>query len=329
LGIRQGARPVCLGVVSRKLLASEIAGHLDHEHQLVLVGGGSASVSQGQGFSAQQSNANVALIGQQLATQNGLKVGSTFQLQGATIRVLGIYSSQTLFGDNGIYLPLATAQRLFQVPDQISLLTAQVDSADNVNGVATAIRSTLGTNTVDVTSSTDVFDRISGSLTSAQHSSRLALIAALVASVAVILFATALVTRQRVREIGILKAVGAAGWQVGLQFGVETLVVAVVAALVGALVTFPTAQTVANDLISSAEAAGPTFGGPVGGSGATRAGFRVGAAAGRALGAVHVAVTPTVFLYAAGLALGLALLASIVPAWRVSQVRPAEVLRYE
>jgi ABC-type lipoprotein release transport system permease subunit len=40
-------------------------------------------------------------------------------------------------------------------------------------------------------------------------------------------------------------------------------------------------------------------------------------------------VTPAVFVYAVAIALVLALLASAAPAWRVSNVRPAEVLRYE
>jgi putative ABC transport system permease protein len=289
---------------------------------LQLVGGGTATISQGRGFTAADADANVALIGQQLAEQNGLEVGSTFELQGATIEVAGIYSSETFFGDNGIYLPLTTAQRLFDQAGKLSSITAQVDDAENVDTVAESIRTDIGTDVVDVTTSTDQYDQISGSLTSAKRSSRIALIAALVASVAVILFATALVTRQRVREIGILKAVGAGGWHVGLQFGVETLVVAVVAAAVGALVTFPTAQAVANGLVSTAS--DPTLPGS-GGGGMVIVGGRGGAIGGN----VEVAVTPAIFLYAVALALVLALFASAVPAWRVSRVRPAEVLRYE
>ena len=150
---------------------------------------------------------------------------------------------------------------------------------------------------------------------------RIALITALLASAGIILFATVLATRQRIREIGILKAVGASGFQVGGQFAVETLVVALVAGLVGALITFPTAQSVANGLVS---AAGSTNGGGFGGRGRGIVG-----AATNTLNRVNVAVTPAVFVYAVILALVLALLASAAPAWRVSKVRPAEVLRYE
>jgi len=288
---------------------------------LTLVAGGTATVSSGSGFTGADANADVAILGQRLADANNLKVGSTFQLQSTAITVVGIFSSQSLFGDNTIYLPLKSAQRLFGTGDQVSAATMQVDSAENVAAVAAAIGASLGSDNVDVTTSTDQFDRIAGSLQSAQRASRIALVTALLASAGIILFATVLVTRQRIREIGILKAVGASGMQVGLQFGVETLAVALIAAAVGAAVTFPTAQSVANGLVSAS--------GSSGGRGGGRGGAAIGGAAANALDKVSVAVTPAVFLYAVGIALVLALLASAVPAWRVSKVRPAEVLRYE
>jgi putative ABC transport system permease protein len=294
---------------------------------LELMGGGTAEVSQGRGFSDDDRDANVAIVGQSLAENNDLVVGSTFELQGETIEVVGLFSSETFFGDNSIFLPIGTTQRIFDHAGEVSEATAQVDSAENVNLVADSIRDTLGEDKVDVTTSEDQYDAISGSLESARSSSRIALIAALIASVAVILFATVLVTRQRVREIGILKAVGASGWHVGLQFGVETLVVALVAAIVGAALTFPAAQAVANGLVSSNNGGpGPnrTAGGPSGGGAVF-----IGSAAGRAADAIDVAVTPAIFVYAVILAAALALVASCVPAWRVSQVRPAEVLRFE
>ena len=95
----------------------------------------------------------------------------------------------------------------------------------------------------------------------------------------------------------------------------------VTAAVIAALVTFPAAQRVANALVSQ-----PT--GPEGGP----RGFGVALgpnAAGGLLGNVDVAVSPQVFLYALALAVGLAILASVVPAWYAARVKPAEVLRRE
>lgn len=44
---------------------------------------------------------------------------------------------------------------------------------------------------------------------------------------------------------------------------------------------------------------------------------------------IDAAVSPMVFVYALLFAALLALISSIGPAWQVSRVRPAEVLRYE
>jgi ABC-type antimicrobial peptide transport system permease subunit len=293
----------------------------DASGPLSLIGGGTATVSSGRGFGDADANANVAIVGQRLATANNLQVNSTFQLQGASITVVGIFNSQSLFGDNAAYLPLKTAQRLFGLGGQVSEATVSADSAENVSAVATSIQNALGSNNVDVTTSTDQFDRIAGPLESAQRASRIALITALLASAGIILFTTILATRQRIREIGILKAIGASGWQVGAQFAIETLVIALIAGIVGALVTFPTAQSVANGLVSAAGSTGGEFGG--------RGRGVIGGAIASATGKVSVAVTPAIFVYAVAIALVLALLASAAPAWRVSSVRPAEVLRYE
>jgi putative ABC transport system permease protein len=273
-----------------------------------------ATIASGRSFAATDGKSAVAVVGQRLADQNQLSVGSTFQLQGQPFSVIGVFTTGTLFGDNALYVPLATAQQVFAQPGSVSTILASVDSADNVDAAANAIRTSLGADKVDVTTSADQFARISAPVDSARKASQIALISAIVASIAVILFVTALATRQRIREIGILKAIGASGTQIAAQFGVETLVVALVAAAIGAAVTFPTAQTVANDLVSV--------------SGSVRGG-RFGGGFGRLLGSANVAVSPMVFVYAAVFALVLALAASALPAWKVASVRPAEVLRHE
>lgn len=147
-----------------------------------------------------------------------------------------------------------------------------------------------------------------------------------------VLFAVGLVVRQRVKEIGILKAIGASNWHVTGQFALETAVVAVGAALIGALGTFPLAGTVANGLVDDPAAAPPPTG--PGGAIRTRGGFgafETPSASNIAdvAGDIDVAVSPEVFLWAIGIGIALAIVGAIVPAWFVGRVRPAEVLRYE
>ena len=115
-----------------------------------------------------------------------------------------------------------------------------------------------------------------------------------------------------------MKAIGASNWRIGAQFSLETLAVSVVGAIIGALLTYPLAQKVA-DLMVSGDSSGPTGGGP----------GRMFSQVGGSIGGLDVAVSPTVFLYALAIAGGLAIVASVLPAWYIARVRPAEVLRNE
>lgn len=303
---------------------------IDDPSSLTTLGVEDADIIAGRTFSDGEAEASVAVVGEGLAIKNDLDVGDTFEMSDASFQVIGLFTSGTQFGDNSVFLPLKTAQRLFDRQDEIDEAVVRADSVDHVEQVAEDIRDTLGEDTADVVTEASRFESISAPIADAESSSQVGLIAALVASAAVILFSVGLVARQRVKEIGIFKAIGASNWHVTAQFGIETVVISVAAALIGALATFPLAQTVANGLVS--DPAAPA--GPVGIAGpGPGAGFRGAAVqlpgAGGFLGDVDAAVSPEVFLYALGIAVGLAVVASIVPAWYVARVKPAEVLRYE
>jgi putative ABC transport system permease protein len=312
------------------------------------VGGGNITLTSGRSFTKGDAGTDVAVIGQALATANNLSVGGTFTLDSTTadstaaattttLTVIGVYTTGTSFGDNALALPIDTARAIFDRGNEIDQATVKADTVDDVNRVATDIKNTLGTEKADVTIALSTLDSISSSISDAKSSSQVGMIAALVASAAIILFSVGLVARQRIREIGILKAVGASGWNVVGQFAVETGFTALAAAFLGALATFPLAQTVANGLVAnpSTPAVGPGGLVTVAGSGGAGGGlfFSVSGnattSANGILGSVNVAVSPQVFLYAIAIAIALALIATIVPVWYVGRVRPAEVLRNE
>ncbi|HSX00682.1 MAG TPA: ABC transporter permease, partial [Candidatus Saccharimonas sp.] len=71
---------------------------------------------------AQFSAADVpeALVGQGLATKNSLSVGSTFTAYSTTFKVIGIFDAGNEFGNDGLFVPIATAQRLTNQPGEIS-----------------------------------------------------------------------------------------------------------------------------------------------------------------------------------------------------------------
>jgi putative ABC transport system permease protein len=319
----------------------------DDPNTLATLGVQDITLSSGRSFTADDEGKDVAVLGDALATANSLTVGSTFDLDqtdettGATttttMTVIGTYTTGTSFGDNSMAMPINTARMIFNRGTEVDQAIVKADSVDNVDAASTSIKDTLGTDKADVTTALSTFSTISAPLSDAKSSSQIGMIVALIASAAIILFSIGLVARQRIREIGIMKAVGASGWNVISQFGIETGIMAVGAALIGALATFPLAQTVANGLVSDPTTQTFGRGGPGGAAaGVAGGGGRFFAAAGNAagganglLGSVNVAVSPEVFLYALAIAIGLALVATIVPVWYVGRVRPAEVLRHE
>jgi putative ABC transport system permease protein len=265
-------------------------------------------------------NADEMVIGQNLADTNSLSVGSTVDMEGTALTVVGIYDSGTVFANNMIVMPIETTERVFEL-DGVTSVTVLADDAENVDAVVEDIREILDEDTADVTTAEDMYERIGGSVNSAESTSNIGMIVAFVVAGVVVLFSVVLMIRQRVKEIGILKAIGASNWRIGLQFSLETLAVSVVAAIIGALITYPLAQKVA-DLMVGGDSASPMAGRGGGPGGMfTEVGGR--------FAGLDVAVSPTVFLYALAIAAALAILASALPAWYIARVRPAEVLRNE
>jgi putative ABC transport system permease protein len=282
-----------------------------------LMGGGQMNVAEGRYFTADDNHDDVMVVGQALADKNSLTVGSTVSINGTSVEVIGIYDSGQVFGNNMLIMPVGAVQRLFDI-DGVTSVTVQADDVNNVDGVVSGIREVFPTDVADVTTAQDMYQRISSSVQNAESTSTIAMIAGFAVAVVVILFSVILMVRQRAKEIGILKAIGASNRQIGLQLGGEALAMSVMAAIIGALITYPLAQKVANLLgASSGGGFGVPGGGGFFGSGVTR------------FAGIDVAVSPEVFLYAVGIAIALAVVASIFPAWYISRVKPAEVLRYE
>ncbi len=292
-----------------------------------LMGGGSiSSISSGRYFTSDETNANVVIIGSALADANSLKIGDSVDIQGTPVEVIGVFDSGQRFGNNMMLFPTDTTMRLFSLTGYSDLIVT-VDSTSNVTSVATAIKDTLGADKVDVVTPEDRFATMNSSLQSASKTSQVGTIAAIAVAVIVIVVAIVLTMRQRVKEVGILKAIGASNWHITLGFGAETLVISLVSAILGAILTFPLAKVVSSLIVSSpAPAIRTGFGGQAS-QFIVRGGGPFGGNA--AFAGINVAVSPQIFLYAIGIAVILAVAASIFPSWYIARVKPAEVLRSE
>jgi putative ABC transport system permease protein len=291
-----------------------------------LMGGGTITMVDGTYFTSDATDTDVMVVGQSLAEANNLKIGDMVDIEGTQVEIIGIFSSGQLLGDNTIIMPIATVQNLYDLQGA-SDVTVVADNVNNVDTVVKEIRTIFDANTADVVTAQDQYNSINSSIINAASSSQTGMIVSFIVAAAVILLSILLVVRQRVREIGILKAIGASNGRIGVQFAIETLLVTLVAAVVGTGLTFVMAQKVAN-LFNSSSSPG-TGSGPisVGGGGSGVVSFNGTTAT--SIGGIHIVISPEIFLIALGVGLVLALIASIVPVWYIARVRPAEVLRNE
>jgi len=299
----------------------QIIGTDTNASSITLTNGAEANIVDGRLFNTDDEKKDVAILGKDLADANNLKVGSTFTLNGTKLEVIGIFDSGQLFGNNTILLPLKTAQKIFNIQG-ITDVTVTVDNADNEDTVVNEIRTIFDANTADITTSKSMYERIAGTLQNALNTSRLAMIISLVVAALVIVFSIVLALRQKIKEIGIMKAIGASNGRIGFQFVFEAFFLSLISAILGSALTFPLANTISNLLVGGGTAFGAT---PQRGQAAR---FFMGNNFFRVRN-IQVAVSTNVFLYAILIAIGLAIVASIIPMFYISRVKPAEVLRYE
>ena len=277
--------------------------------------------------------ANVAVVGTQIADKNSLSVGSTFTAYSTTFTVVGIYDAGNTFNNDGVYIPLSTLQKLSSQSGDITSATVTVDSSDNLTSVTNTIKSQLGS-AADVTNSADIATATTKPLESVASIALFSLIGAVIAGAIIILLTMIMVVRERRREIGVMKAIGASNIVIMWQFVVEAITLTAIALVVGtgigvAAATPLTNALVSNDSTSTSSGASDTqmgggrrvmsFGGP----------GQFGQASRKAIENIQASVGGATLAEGAALALVIAVLGSAAPSLMISKIKPADAMRNE
>ncbi|HEY5667800.1 MAG TPA: FtsX-like permease family protein [Candidatus Saccharimonadales bacterium] len=288
---------------------------------------GVVKLTSGKVFDAGSSD-NVALIGKALAAKNNLQVGSTFTAYDTAITVAGIYDTGNTFGGNTVVMPLLTLQKLSSQTGDITHATVKVDTIANVSNVVTAIKDKLG-DAADVTSDQSTAESALAPLENIKTVSLYSLIGSVVAGSVIILLTMIMIVRERRREIGVLKAIGASNVKVVTQFMAEAMTFtglgAVIGVMLGVVGGSPITRVLVNNASSGMTAVGPSAMGARGGSRVLR-GLGLN---GQSLRDVHAAVGWEVLVYGLLAALIIAMVGSAFSAFLIAKVRPAEVMRVE
>jgi ABC-type lipoprotein release transport system permease subunit len=283
----------------------------------------SGTITSGHSFTTAESDSNVAVVDSDYAKAQNLKAGSTITVAGKTFSVVGIVQAAQGVTSADVYIPLARAQALASMPNEVNTIYVSAASAADISAVSGEISHALPTATV--TSSSNLASEVTGSLSSASTLAnslgKWLAVAVLAAAFGLASILTVSAVTRRVREFGTLKAMGWGSRRIIRQIMGEALVIGIAGGAVGVAIGYGAAalvQALAPPLTATTASAS-------GGSSS-----RFAHAASSAGHTVSVHLTAPVTLGAVALAVVLAiaggLLAGALGGWRAVRLRPAAAL---
>jgi putative ABC transport system permease protein len=246
-----------------------------------------------------------------------LKVGSTFAAYGALFTVKAIFASDTDNGNDTVIVPLATEQRLSHRAGEVGSAIATADSLTHLSDVTGEISIALGP-AADVTSDIAQANQALAPLNSVTSLSLYSLSGAVAAAAVISFLIMVMIVRERKREVGILKAIGAPNGRIIYQFMTEALTFSVLGGAAGLLAGALAASSITSGLVSGSGHSRSPASSPAGQNPALQH-----------LSQVHAtATTPEVLIGLAGILL-IAAFGSAAASYLISRIQPAEALRSE
>ena len=237
-----------------------------------------------------------------------VQVGSIVQINGKNYRVVGVQkrigTSLSSQDDTAIYVTYADSKDLFQgqfLEDEVGIIMVQVDEGFDANDIKARIESKLAANhrvrpddlDFSVITSDQIMEIVGTILFSIQLV--LALVTLIASFVGAIGIANTMFMNvlERIREIGILKAVGATRSDILAIFLVESAIIGFAGGLIGLLLGYGLLQVLVDFF------AVPAF--------------------------LRLRIIAFVFVFS----IGTGVLAGFLPAWRAAKMDPVEALRYD
>jgi putative ABC transport system permease protein len=236
-----------------------------------------------------------ALVGDGAVRIYGLRPGGAVRVGKRTFPVAGVYHSGNRFVDRGVVLPLRTVQRIAQRPNEVTTLGVIVDLGQAPKAVAQRLERRFSGVTAVIEP---------GQAVKIDTSSRLIVSAGWIFSILALIIGGIGVTNtmamavfERIREIGIMRAVGWSSTRIAALIVSEAIGIGLIALGIGLLGGWAAAHLFTDyGSLSSL----------------TEADFTGG-----------------VFAWGLAFALGVALIGALYPAWRAVSLTPIEALRRE
>jgi putative ABC transport system permease protein len=215
--------------------AMRAIGEVDYEN---------ARIIAGRALGVEDTDARVAVVGMLYARQRlGIESPSDLPpegrpalFNGQAFQVVGIYTTANDFGDNHVFMPINVFREVYRPGDKLSKIFVTVDSVSNVPKVVEELRAIPE---ADVVTSPESVATARSALGSLSMASTYAAVMLFIIGAVLIVFVMILSTRERVREIGTLKALGASNREVVAQFLAEAVTISAIAGVLAAAIALP------------------------------------------------------------------------------------------
>lgn len=201
-------------------------GEVDYEN---------ARIVAGRNLTAADADANVAIVGRLYAEQR-LGGEQRIVLGGRPFDVVGTYTTANDFGDNHVFIPINAFRAAFKPGQKLSKIFVTVDKVANVERVVHDLKQIAE---ADVVTAPEAVSTARTTLGTLALSSAYAAVLLFAIGAVVMVFVMVLSTRERVREIGTLKAIGASNREVVLQFLAEAFGMSALGAAGALLLALP------------------------------------------------------------------------------------------
>ena len=288
-----------------------------------------ATLAKGRRFAASDANSDVAMVDDNYATANNLKVGKTISIDKTKFTIVGLVAQPQGSTPPDVYIPLARAQALGtlggkSLKGDVNTIYVTAASASQIPAVQREIAHMIPSATI--TTPSTLASQITGSLSStaklANDLGKWLSIMVLIAAFAVAVILTMAAVSRRVREFGTLKALGWRGGRIVAQVMGESLAMGLLGAALGVGLGFAGAaiiNAIAPPMSATVtQATGEHIFTPSGESNPTVS---------HTLSVPMIATVSTAAIVGAVLlALAGGVIAGTFGSWRISQLRPADAL---
>jgi ABC-type lipoprotein release transport system permease subunit len=230
------------------------------------------------------------------------------------IEIVGIFESGYVFGDMQLFIPKKTLQKTYPPTnnDGISWIFITVDSADNIAAVTSRLKDSVGSY-ADIISPINTAEFVSSSGTAITNIAVIGTgVAGFLASI-VVFFVTLIIVRERKREIGTLKAIGASNKHIIGQFLAESITFT----LIGSSIAVILFSLAGNSL------AGPLLGNIIGAFSSAAQQISPSNLD------INTQINLNTLLLLLGVSVVVAVLGSLYSIMKIAKLSPVEAMRYE